>query len=186
MAQPSNQLWFRVAELKIDQYGRVSISESEAVDALYQQKITDFQNVYFEDPSVVECFNQARYINADRIADLTTLTGILNSVDVFDKNNQQQWLMPTGYCPNLVEILYGMCESELQTNRVSEELELFIQHNMMDLLYYLKYLVDTLRANNIVWGLGRGSSVASYVLYLIGVHKIDSIKYELDIREFLK
>jgi DNA polymerase III alpha subunit len=53
-------------------------------------------------------------------------------------------------------------------------------------LFYLKYLVDTLRENKILWGVGRGSSVASYVLYLIGVHKIDSLKYNLDIAEFLK
>jgi DNA polymerase III alpha subunit len=56
----------------------------------------------------------------------------------------------------------------------------------MDLLKYLKYLVDTMRENKIVWGVGRGSSVASYALYLIGVHKVDSIKYQLDINEFLK
>jgi DNA polymerase III alpha subunit len=43
-----------------------------------------------------------------------------------------------------------------------------------------------MKENKIVWGVGRGSSVASYVLYLIGVHRIDSIKYDLDIREFLK
>jgi DNA polymerase III alpha subunit len=54
------------------------------------------------------------------------------------------------------------------------------------LLFYLKYLVDAMRENKIVWGVGRGSSVASYVLYLIGVHRIDSIKYDLDIKEFLK
>jgi DNA polymerase III alpha subunit len=70
--------------------------------------------------------------------------------------------------------------------RVKEELDLFAQHNMITLLKYLKYLVDTMRENKIVWGVGRGSSVASYVLYLIGVHKINSIKYELDIKEFLK
>jgi DNA polymerase III alpha subunit len=79
-----------------------------------------------------------------------------------------------------------MCTTEVQRRRVDEELELFIQHGMFDLLFYLKYLVDTMRENNIVWGVGRGSSVASYVLYLLGVHKIDSIKYELDIKEFLK
>ena len=70
--------------------------------------------------------------------------------------------------------------------RLIEEIELFRQHNMTDLLRYLKYLVDTMREHNIVWGVGRGSSVASYCLYLIGVHKIDSIKYNLDIKEFLK
>jgi DNA polymerase III alpha subunit len=54
------------------------------------------------------------------------------------------------------------------------------------LLRYLKYFVDTMRANNVLWGLGRGSSVSSYVLYLLGVHKINSMFYDLDIREFLK
>ena len=94
--------------------------------------------------------------------------------------------MPDNYFPNLVEHLYGLCKTDLEKNRVTVELELFIQHNMFDLLFYLKYLVDTMRENKIVWGVGRGSSVASYVLYLLGVHKIDSIKYDLDIHEFLK
>jgi DNA polymerase III alpha subunit len=57
---------------------------------------------------------------------------------------------------------------------------------MMDMLFFIKYLVDTLRKNKIIWGVGRGSSVASYVLYLIGVHKVDSIKYNLPIEEFFK
>jgi len=57
---------------------------------------------------------------------------------------------------------------------------------MEDLLRYMIYLVDFMREHTIVWGVGRGSSVASYVLYLIGVHKIDSIQYGLDWREFLR
>jgi DNA polymerase III alpha subunit len=107
-------------------------------------------------------------------------------VEDYDKACQQVWFMPEDYCPNLVEMLYGMCTTTEQTNRVSEELEAFIAHGMMDLLYYLKYLVDTLEENQILWGVGRGSSVASYVLYLIGVHKIDSLAYNLDWREFLR
>jgi DNA polymerase III alpha subunit len=87
---------------------------------------------------------------------------------------------------NLLEMLYGMCTTQEQKDRVELELELFIQHGMLDLLFYLKYLVDTMREHKIVWGVGRGSSVASYVLYLIGVHKVDSLKYKLDIHEFLK
>jgi DNA polymerase III alpha subunit len=66
------------------------------------------------------------------------------------------------------------------------ELELFEKHDMMDLLRFLIFLVDTLRANNILWGVGRGSSVASYCLYLLGIHKINSLKYQLDINEFLR
>ena len=98
----------------------------------------------------------------------------------------KNWFIPKDYCPNLVEMLYSMCENEEQRNRVDQELELFIKNGMYDVLYAMKYIVDTLRANNIVWGVGRGSSVSSYVLYLIGVHKIDSIKYNLPIEEFFK
>jgi DNA polymerase III alpha subunit len=96
------------------------------------------------------------------------------------------WFIPNEYCPNLVEYLYGCCTTDTQRDRVSLELELFIKNNMYDVLHVMKYIVDTLRSNNIVWGVGRGSSVASYVLYLIGVHKVDSIKYNLPIEEFFK
>jgi DNA polymerase III alpha subunit len=71
-------------------------------------------------------------------------------------------------------------------DRTSQELTAFHKRGMFPLLQYMIYLVDFMRENNIVWGVGRGSSVASYVLYLIGVHRIDSIKYELDWREFLR
>jgi len=37
-----------------------------------------------------------------------------------------------------------------------------------------------------IWGVGRGSSVASYVLYLLDVHRIDSMFYDLDPSEFLR
>ena len=96
------------------------------------------------------------------------------------------WFIPKDYCPNLTEMLYALCETDAQRDRVSQELELYIKHGMYDILHVMKYIVDTLRENNVVWGVGRGSSVASYVLYLIGVHKIDSIKYKLPIEEFFK
>jgi DNA polymerase III alpha subunit len=172
--------------LKINPYGQVEVSESEAFQSLYSKKITDLKSVYIDQESAVEQYNLARKINADRIPQLSVLQEPEISIEEFDKTNQKNWFMPKDYCPNLVEQLYAMCENQEQTDRVSLELELFIQHGMMDLLYYIKYLVDTMRANKIVWGVGRGSSVASYVLYLIGVHKIDSIKYQLDINEFLK
>ena len=70
--------------------------------------------------------------------------------------------------------------------RVEMELAEYKARNLFPVLQLMIYIVNTMRKNKIVWGVGRGSSVASYVLYLLGVHKIDSIKYNLDIREFLK
>lgn len=170
----------------IDRYGRVSITEQEAFEALYTGKLKSLDGVTIN--GNLDQYNIARTQNADRIPELfpqEDLTDI--NQEIFDKANQKNWFMPEDKVQhNLIEMLYSMCTTQEQTDRVSQELQLFIQHEMLDLLFYLKYLVDTMRENNIVWGVGRGSSVASYILFLLGVHKIDSLKYNLDIYEFLK
>jgi len=105
-------------------------------------------------------------------------------VSDFDAAMQSDWFMPDSYKNMDIEAwIYSLGGDNV---RVREELEAFKQRNMMDLLRWLKYFVDTCRANNILWGVGRGSSVSSYILFLIGVHKIDSIKYNLDWQEFLR
>ena len=71
-------------------------------------------------------------------------------------------------------------------DRCVAELNEFEQRGMLPMLKFLVYMVATLKDNNILWGVGRGSSVASYILYLLGVHKIDSVKYNLDYKEFLR
>ena len=88
---------------------------------------------------------------------------------------------------DVVAHLYNLCKGDDERfHRVNEELAEFERRGMFNLLRYIIYLVDFMRENNIVWGVGRGSSVASYVLYLIGIHKIDSIQFGLDWREFLR
>ena len=171
--------------MKINSYGQVEVTEQEAFDALYTS-VTTLEGVIVDCENVINQYNSARQLNADRIPTLNKLEATEDTVELFDKRNQSNWFMPDNYCPDLIQQLYSMCETDEQRDRVSSELELFVQHSMLDLLYYLKYLVDTMRDNKIMWGVGRGSSVASYVLFLLGVHKIDSIKYELDIHEFLK
>jgi len=78
------------------------------------------------------------------------------------------------------------CQTEDQFNRCKMELELFAQRGLTPVLQHLKYLVDHWRQHDIVWGVGRGSSISSYVLYLIGVHKIDPLLFQLDCTEFFK
>lgn len=75
---------------------------------------------------------------------------------------------------------------DVAQERVALELAEYHARNMYDVLRLMIYIIHTLKTNNIVWGVGRGSSVSSYVLYLIGVHRIDSIRYNLDINEFLR
>jgi DNA polymerase III alpha subunit len=109
------------------------------------------------------------------------------TVEEFDRVLQKNWRMPAEYKElDIASYILSLCKEEYELQRVGQELLLYQERNLFDLLRYLKYLVDTLRKNNVVWGVGRGSSVASYVLFLIGVHKIDSLYYNLDIDEFLK
>ena len=109
------------------------------------------------------------------------------TVPEFDRARQNHWFMPEEYKNiDIAEFVLGLCTTQEQLQRVGEELILFQEKNLFDLLKYLKYLVDTMRENQIIWGVGRGSSVASYVLYLLGVHKVDSMFYDLDVREFLR
>jgi DNA polymerase III alpha subunit len=97
------------------------------------------------------------------------------------------WFIPEEYrTMDILDWLYQRCPTPEIRERVVQELRLFAKHDMIPMLKTMKYVVDTLRANNVVWGVGRGSSVASYVLHIIGVHKIDSVKYNIPIEEFFK
>jgi DNA polymerase III alpha subunit len=87
---------------------------------------------------------------------------------------------------DIYSYLEQRCENNAEVVRLDEEYKEYDNRNMLDLLRYMVYLVDFMRENNIVWGVGRGSSVASYVLYLIGVHRINSIQFDLDWTEFLR
>ncbi len=126
--------------------------------------------------------------------DLSTVRQYLDRIDsehldypqVKSHIDKDHWFIPKDYeNMDIEEFLVSKCPEE-NYNRLITELELFKQNNMLSVLKTMKYIVDTLRSNQIVWGVGRGSSVASYVLFLIGVHKVDSVKYNLPIEEFFK
>ena len=100
-----------------------------------------------------------------------------------DSNN---WFISRAYQEMNIETFLLENSPESNHPRIMQELDLYKKHNMILMLKTMKYIVDTLRTNNVIWGVGRGSSVASYVLHIIGVHKIDSVKYNLPIEEFFK
>jgi len=109
------------------------------------------------------------------------------TVQEFDQICQSQWFMPEEYKNlDIAEHVLGLCNNNAELQRCGQELLLYQERNLFDLLRYLKYLMDVMHAHNLIWGVGRGSSVASYVLYKLGVHKIDSLYYDLDPAEFLR
>jgi DNA polymerase III alpha subunit len=172
--------------MTLDEYNQAVLNGEDLVQALYSGKIQELFDINVKDEELVKQFNNAIDANGDRFPKLKVYQKPAVGVDTFDAENQSNWFMPEEYKQMDIEgFLVNECPKE-NYDRLIKELELFRQLNMIPLLKYIKYLVDTMREHKIVWGVGRGSSVASYVLYLIGVHKIDSIKYDLDINEFLK
>ena len=122
-----------------------------------------------------------------KLDDVMPETDISLSVDEYDLMNQHNWLMPEEYKQiDIAQHVIDCCKTDAEIQRAGEELLMFQQRNLFNLLKYLRYLVDTMKTNNIIWGVGRGSSVASYVLYLLGVHRVDSMYYDLDPKEFLR
>ena len=166
-----------------DKYGRQIYTEKDICEiylknpdiqlknVLTSDKIQFDNNLYIENiPSIIEhIFDESK------------------SIEQFDQECQNNFFMPGAYANyDIAKFVLDQCQSEAELQRAGEELLLYQERDMFVLLRYLKYLVDTMRNNNIVWGVGRGSSVASFVLFLIGVHKINSLYYDLPIDEFLK
>lgn len=170
--------------MKYDKYGRTFTDSNEICELLYKNPDLDLSLFQVEDPQE---FNKSR---SELHAELPYLNGyvtLADSLEEFDLRFQRKWRMPDEYKElDIAAYILSLCREDYELQRVAQELLLYQERDLFNLLRYLKYLVDTLRKNNLVWGVGRGSSVASYVLYLLGVHKIDSLHYQLDITEFLK
>jgi DNA polymerase III alpha subunit len=170
--------------MKYDQYGQTYTTSNELCDLLYKNPKLDISLFQVEDS--IEYNRSVAELHAE-LDLLDSYHNISQTVEEFDRVLQTNWRMPKEYKElDIAAYVLGLCKEEHELQRVGEELILYQERNLFDLLRYLKYLIDTLRKNNIVWGVGRGSSVASYVLFLIGVHKIDSLYYNLNIDEFLK
>ena len=170
--------------MKYDQYGQAHITTEDATDLLYQRPDLDLSNIQFDNP---DQFNAAVKVLYSDIRELQQYQQFDFDLEQFDQRNQSVWRMPEEYSKlDIARWLLDECKTDPELQRVADELMLFQERDLFDLLRWLKYFVDTMRKHKVVWGVGRGSSVASYVLYLIGVHKINSMYYDLDISEFLK
>lgn len=166
-----------------DKYGQLIFNEYDLVD-LY------LTNTEFSTKREILVENDILF---DDSLDLKTPTKVKKyqkldiSIEDFDIQSSNTWHFPAKYQTfDIAKFVLDQCQSETELQRAGEELLMFQERDMLILLKYLKYLVDTMRNNNIVWGVGRGSCVSSFVLFLIGIHKINPIYYDLDVSEFLK
>ena len=168
--------------MKTDKYGQLIYNQNDLCELFLQDPTRTISNALVDSP--IE-FNG--FLSLENIPNLKQYTTSSVSLEEFDRVNQSKWHMPKEYYEfDIAKWVLDQCKTEAELQRAGDELIKFQERNMFILLQYLKYLVDTMRKNNIVWGVGRGSSVASFVLFLIGIHRINSLYYQLDIGEFLK
>ena len=171
--------------LKTDDLGIPRFSNRDLIDMIYSGNVEKCHVVLCDQNDDIDKFNTA--MEAQGMDPLQKYIPLDVDQKTFDGVCQSEWFMPDEYKTfNLHGFLMGQCATNEQAQRMNEEFMEYKERGLLPLLRYMVYLVDFMRDNDIVWGVGRGSSVASYVLYLIGVHRIDSIKYNLDWREFLR
>lgn len=82
-------------------------------------------------------------------------------------------------------LAYGDSQTEVAINRVAQELAEFERRGLFDLLRVMIYVLDRFRETNQVYGVGRGSSCASFILFLLGLHVVDPVKFEVPLEEFM-
>lgn len=166
--------------MKSDKFGQIIFDEQDVCEIYLANPDRVLKNVFIE----TEISNRLNLPNWPKFVQYKEQD---TSIEEFDRANQSMWFMPDEYKNmDIAKWVLDQCKDEAELQRAGQELLLYQERDMFPLLQYLKYLVDTMRENNIVWGVGRGSSVASFVLFLIGIHKINSLYYDLPIEEFLK
>lgn len=167
-----------------DKFGQVFYTQDQVCELLYQKPDLDISTIRYQDPQKFNSSNRKLYAGYSELKHYQELDIDVNE---FDQKNQNCWRMPQQYREfDIGDWLLQQCQTEQQRDRVLIELVLFHETNLIPLLCYLKYMVDVMTENNLIWGVGRGSSTASYILYLIGLHSVDCLKYQIPIEEFFK
>jgi len=166
-------------------YGQAILSSDNLKELLLQGKNISHLNVIFDDD--IKLFQE---FQAELIPDTVTFLGEPEESLTFDEFHEKcadEWIFPAIYQRiNVYDWLINKCKTEEEIARVNEEYAMYEERELIMLLRLFIFLVDYMRKNQFVWGVGRGSSVSSYILYLIGVHRVDSLKYGFDIKDYLK
>jgi DNA polymerase III alpha subunit len=170
--------------MKQNKFGEMVFSESDVCDLIMLgHDVSDLAGMIVDD--TIDLASWPEFV--DTVPDFLQQRFHTYSVPEFHAQQQKNWHMPDEYKTlDIAAHVLSLCQSPAELQRCGQELLLFQERDLFDLLRYLKYLVDVMTVNNIIWGVGRGSSVASYVLYKLGVHRIDSLHYNLHIQEFLR
>ena len=181
--------WYLQILLKMKQNnrGEIIFSEDDVCDLLMQGRDVASLKRTLVDASV-DLEKAALLLDCvPALINYDTLHNPEETLEDFDRRLQQTWHMPDEYKRlDIAQHVLDLCTTDAELQRCGHELLLYQERDLFNLLRFLKYLVDTMTDIRVIWGVGRVSSVACYVLYKLKVHRIDSMFYELDVEEFLR
>lgn len=169
----------------VDPWGRVVFGADDLLELLYQE--VPLHALAIEGDARIDGYNRwcaAFNKPGHRIAPVAAPAW---TPDEEHRCRADTWLAD-GLPPeaDLRPMLLARCADEAERARVALEMEMFEARGMVPVLRAVLALIEHFRAHGIVWGVGRGSSCASFCLYLLGVHCVHSLRHGLDIGEFLK
>lgn len=171
--------------MKTNAYGQAILSSANLKELLLQGKNISHLNVIQDEE--IELFQKYQ---EELLTDTITFLDDPDETLTFDEFHQKcadEWVIPIIYQHlDVKSWLLDKCKTQQEIDRVEEEYVLYEERNLIMLLRLFVFLIDYMRKNKFIWGVGRGSSVSSYILYLIGVHRVDSLKYQFDIKDYLK
>jgi DNA polymerase III alpha subunit len=169
---------------KIDDYGNVVFQVKDLYELIVQgHDVLKYQ--FADGPDTQQLIESSRTLDNEELIPQVYVPPT-EPVDACMDRYRNNWLIPEPFkSMNVRDYLNELCSGTQECARVDYEMNVFEKYELEDMLRSLVYMVDTFRQNNVVWGVGRGSSVSSFVLYLIGIHRVNSITYDLDFDEFL-
>lgn len=171
--------------VKVNKYGQAILSSNHLRELLLQGKNIGHLNVIRD--SELELYEKYQGTLLRHETVFLDAPSEELSFDDFHLRTANEWIFPSEYQSiDVLPWLLAKCTTQEQIDRVHEEFTLYEERNLIMLLRLFIFLVDYMRKNKFLWGVGRGSSVSSYILYLIGIHRVDSLKYGFDIKDYLK
>lgn len=137
----------------------------------------------------IDLFNKRNGYDPNLVIHTWADDGVLAGPDV----ETYVWNIPDEYKQLDIEELLiqrlierGFADNPNYTERLAQEIFMMSERDMYPFVQCLVWIIDEFRKNKVVWGVGRGSSCASLAMFLLDINRIDPVKYDIPITEFLK
>ena len=161
--------------------GTISVDPEKVISYIYKLQNGDVSKLFVNEMTEeIKSYNllSDHKITVKESCDMRPLNWVLP--------DSYKYLDLDDYLLNLVDRIEKDELYEKRVLRLSSEIWVFKEAKLDDVLKALIYVIDEMKKKNVVWGVGRGSSCSSYLLYWLGLHEVDVVKYDVDIEDFIK